>query len=99
MDANDYPEEQELERIRKWDITKESVHKLVEYVIERWKWAKNDYARNYSTQKRIKIKLATGGWSGNEDIISALADNVLFWAIYWQRSERGGHYWFDHEIP
>lgn len=39
-------------------------------------------------------EVATGGWSGNEDIIGALQDNTLFWTICWNLSKRGGYYEF-----
>lgn len=38
--------------------------------------------------------LATGGWSGCEDIIGALQKNYIFWGMCWQKSARGGAYWF-----
>jgi hypothetical protein len=41
-----------------------------------------------------KLELHTGGWSGNEEIISVL-QNSMFWVMYWQKSERGGHYYFE----
>jgi hypothetical protein len=42
----------------------------------------------------------TGGWSGNEDIIEAMMENVLLWLAVWQRSERGGHFTFtNRELP
>ncbi len=39
--------------------------------------------------------VATGGWSGNEDIIMALQENYVVWGITWQLSERGGRYVFE----
>ena len=39
-------------------------------------------------------ELHTGGWSGNEDLVMALIGNPTFWGLCWQRSERGGHYYF-----
>lgn len=34
-------------------------------------------------------KMATGGWSGNESILSAMRENVL-WSLLWESSHRGG---------
>ena len=35
---------------------------------------------------------ATGGWSGNEEIIEALQENVMFWACCWCGSMKGGYH-------
>ena len=36
----------------------------------------------------------TGGWSGNEEIMSAV-QSTMFWYFYWTRIERGGHYYLE----
>ena len=36
-----------------------------------------------------ELRLATGGWSGNEDVIHALMESP-FWSQGWQSSHRGG---------
>lgn len=47
-----------------------------------------------------RLTLHTGGWSENEEIISAIMDGHychtvnLFWAMYWYQSTSGGHYVF-----
>ena len=40
-----------------------------------------------------KVELHTGGWSGNEEIIHWL-QTTMFWAFNWQKTVRGGHYYF-----
>lgn len=42
------------------------------------------------------LELHTLGWSGNEEIISALM-HTAFWWISWWRITRGGHYYL--EVP
>lgn len=94
----DYPNEKELETIAKWDI--HDPRGLVEFLQSVW------YFENYFHISRgrnrffqnwiMRIRISTAGWSGNEDRIEALMQN-MFWMIYWQKSVRGGHYTF--EIP
>lgn len=36
----------------------------------------------------------TGGWSGNEAIIQVLSGSI-FWNMFLERYDRGGHYYFD----
>lgn len=91
MSTNDYPTEKELEKIAKWDIRKNSVIELLEYIRRIW-WME-DLLFNLTGKRVLKLRLHTGGWSGNEDIIYALKQN-LFWSMYWQKSLRGGHYYF-----
>lgn len=38
------------------------------------------------------LTLATGGWSENEQIIQAMMQNTMLWAILWESSHRGGLY-------
>ena len=84
---NDYPTEAELERIVKWP---NDYHALMEYVRSLWE---------YDSFKRTgnRYRLATMGWSGNEDIISALHENTMFWLHCWRLSKRGGLYVFEVE--
>lgn len=37
----------------------------------------------------VRVSLATGGWSGNEQIIDAL-DSTMFHLRFWESSHRGG---------
>lgn len=105
LDVDGYPTERSLTIIRKWQIIGDSntnVHALLDYVQELWSyperfyWYKKPYIEHYANGniKYRKLYLSTGGWSGNESIIGSLQRNVMFWIMYWYKSERGGHYWF-----
>jgi len=87
-----YPPESVLKKIQKWDLTKSHVSELLNYVQQFW-----EYPDRF-VRKKHTLYLSTGGWSGNEDIITALQRNYLFWSLYWYRSQRGGHYWFNDRI-
>jgi len=82
----EYPTENELEEIKNWRIT--DIHGLMEHIREYWeKWG--------AWKKEGDIyTLATGGWNGNEEIICAMQENIIWWAMYWYSSNRGGHYVF-----
>lgn len=85
---SDYPTDEELEVIKNWDAN--DPKGLLEHVRLFWKYADNGYFKVVDGEYR----LSTGGWSGNEDIIGALRENHLFWAMHWFQSTRGGHYVF-----
>jgi hypothetical protein len=93
MDEDDYPTEETLKRISEWDW--HDVHGLAEYVVDIWHygdpWARlSDWRKDDIDQEYRELRLATGGWSGNESIVSALHDNRMFEAICWYLSQRGG---------
>lgn len=87
MNKDGYPEEYELKKITEWDY--KDFEGLMEYVADLWK-----YPQYWTNEESGKISISTGGWSGNELIISALMQNRMFWACCWVSSRRGGHYEF-----
>ena len=42
------------------------------------------------------LRLATGGWSGNEAILSALGKNHMTWLLTWRLSSSGGIHIFEY---
>ena len=86
IDQDGYPTEEALKWIinfDKWD----KPYEMVDFLKAIWHW------RNYLTHRGRTLVLHTGGWSGNESIIGALMETI-WWHLYWQKSTRGGHYWF-----
>ena len=55
------------------------------YIREAWN---HQYGRMW--QEKGLLKLATGGWSGNEAITHAMKQNYVLWALMWESSHRGG---------
>lgn len=93
MDDDGYPTEETLKLIREWDY--HDVNGLAEFVVSIWHWgepwAQLSVTRTDDFHKEYReLRLATGGWSGNESVIGALDANVMFNAICWYMSQRGG---------
>jgi len=89
IDADGYPTEEALKRIRTWDSSTDPIG-LVEFLQDLWRY---DEGFQFDRTTGV-LELHTIGWSGNEDIMVALADNIMFYGLYWQESKRGGHYKF-----
>lgn len=95
MDEYGYLTKEELERLKVYcghldnEHAKMDIDNLLEFLHEIWwqpDWGIRRDGRN--------LELHTGGWSGNEEIISILA-NSLFWIMCWEMTKRGGHYYFE----
>lgn len=98
MDAEGYPEEAELAKIRGWDHR--DPRGLMDYVRERWHMADWGWKQEDKVKPEARLlgerwyHISTGGWSGNESIVEAMQENQLFWTLSWYSSRRGGHYEF-----
>ena len=86
---SEYPTDEELEIIRNWKTN--DFHGLMEYIKPLWNYADCGY---WNFENDI-YSISTGGWSGNEDIIANMQENIVWWMMYWQSSRRGGHYTFE----
>lgn len=88
----------DLQQLSDWDI--HDAHNLIERIKEMWAYptyVKESWGvgRVWHKNPILILELHTGGWSGNEEIINALQNNKLFWSMWWQKTERGGHYTFE----
>ncbi len=82
-----YPTGDEILRIKYWPYT--DPLGLIKFLRTCW-WEAETGIR----MRGQVLQLHTWGWSGNEILIDTLQNNVMFWALFWQKSFRGGHYWF-----
>ncbi len=84
MDVDGYPTDEELERIRKWPY--QDCEGMLQFVGNLYV----DSGYGKFTQNGNCFQLVTGGWSGNEEVICALRENTMFWALCWEATMRGG---------
>lgn len=87
LDKDGYPTQEALWKIEKWDYL--DFEELIKFIQSIWTF------KDYIHTEDDKVYLSTAGWSGNEDIIEALRNNLVFWSLCWESSRRGGHYVFD----
>lgn len=90
LDDDGYPTEESLRQIAQAPIrSRKDCAALLGHVRSIWQWGPTQV-----TEENGMFRLSTGGWSGNEDIVAALQDNTMFWALCWESSRRGGHHVF-----
>lgn len=93
-DENGYPSEEFLEFIKKYDTDIMPILDLIDLILEAWNHKMYKLYRKYKDHR--KLELHTGGWSGNEDIISVIKENVYLtdFSMKYIKWEDGGHYTF-----
>jgi hypothetical protein len=82
FDRNGHPTDRTLLGIEKWNYN--DWPGLIEYLKEAWA----DYGK--IEEHEGLIHFVTGGWSVNEELLSALHANTMIQAMYWESSHRGG---------
>lgn len=74
VDKDGYPTREELEKIRKWPY--DDPEGVLRFIGERWYW------HDWWGEKDGLWVFATGGWSGNEDLIKALQESMVWFAHF-----------------
>lgn len=82
FDRHGYPTPETEESIRNWRMN--DPKGWIEFIGKSWN---HGYGRIWSEDGMVKF--ATGGWSGNESIVCAMKQSIL-WAMLWESSHRGG---------
>ena len=89
-----YPTLEDLRKIHEFEGTRKKWLSIFVLYAEYAEWGfRIRNGRDSLNKACVKVEISTGGWSGNEDIISEL-EGTFFWFIYWWSSRRGGHYEF-----
>lgn len=104
VEEDGYPSEAALERIRTWSIrTADDIEALFRFVAEVWHWEDGCQigpAREVLRPEELEVahvepdervmRLATGGWSGNESVVGALKANPVARLVTWKLSTASG---------
>jgi hypothetical protein len=102
MDRDGYPTAKTLQRLRTWPD--KDVNGALDFLAECWGghgYVSSELHGNEASvidddSEASYLRLATGGWSGNEDLIDALSENSIVWSLTWCLSGRGGLYIFKY---
>jgi hypothetical protein len=101
LDEDGYPTDAAYDKIANWQG--ENLKEIFDFIeslwhLRSWGWASEETDHEFIKDKKvIRYDISTAGWSGNEDIIRAMQENLFLWHLTWVQSRRGGHYIF--EIP
>lgn len=99
LDDDGYPTEETLKIIREWQYDEvQRYADLMAFVGKAWHWQDYMYVnatKNSFGDRVWEYTCITGGWSGNEELVGALKDNVIFWTMCWRESHRGGKHIFE----
>ena len=69
------------------------------FIEQNWNTDYGKIHHEYICTSTEVLRLATGGWSENEEVIEKLLQEYnTFWTMYWQMSKRGGYYEFAREM-
>jgi hypothetical protein len=97
LDADGYPTEAAIKRIQDWGS--DDIPGCFTFIESLWWCPEFGFSRELNQAEaevagiendEAVVRLATGGWSGNESIVYALRDNVLLCVLTWRLSGRGG---------
>ena len=91
LDINGYPLQASLNSLEYYYISKGTLQGFLDLLKGTWNYSDSG---GYKLQDN-KLYLHTGGWSGNEEVITYLKRNFIFWSMCWRSQHTGGHYEFD----
>lgn len=104
LDSDEYPTDEGLERLSNWSTN--DINGAIEFMRELWHYDEWGVRDTFTDEERTVyhldpdrryVKLSTGGWSGNEDLMTAFRSNPLRReAILVAR--RAGHYVLEYVL-
>jgi hypothetical protein len=96
FDKDGYPTEATLKALREWPLS--DANSALDFIAAAWHWPEWGVSHELieAADKLLRpepedrfLRLATGGWSGNEDLLAAFQENINY-TLTWCLSARGG---------
>lgn len=97
LDDDGYPTEEAEEILEKWDS--EDREGFFQFIKSIWRYPDWGWEEVTNEEGNREYHISTGGWSGNEIILSAMKKNIIIWHYTWVQSRTGGHYIFEISKP
>ena len=94
LDEDGYPTDETLAKIKDWPW--DDALGCLDHVRALWRYP--DWVTKTEVGECHHFRFATGGWSGNEELIGALHSNVMIRCLTWQMSQAGGLHIY-HVMP
>lgn len=94
LDKDGYPTDKFLNWIESFNPTEMKWIDFIEILADAWWMADWGFKLKRKRNGKRTLELHTGGWSGNEEIIAALRQNIFFFPMTWEKTYAGGHYYF-----
>lgn len=100
FDEDGYPTDHTLQMIADWSYDDlAGMLRFAEACFDKhygaWEHINLDTINGDGIANQPCIRIATGGWSGNESVVDAMMLNRAFVAMHWEMSARGGLFIFN----
>jgi len=101
VDRDGYPTDETLDALRQWDLA--DANAALDFLQVAWTYPNlashdlsvEEFAVVHADASTRHLRLSTGGWSGNEDLIYAFRES-LAWRMTWRLSAIGGLHIFRY---
>lgn len=97
LNEEGYPTQEYLNFIKNYHPEKISIKTFVETISKGWNHRDWGFKLGRKYKGIRKLELHTGGWSGNEDVIEAIIENIYLthFSMKYKMWRTGGHYYFE----
>lgn len=96
LDNEGYPTEEYLDAIADFNMN-DDIMEFIDILKEGWWMPDWGFKLHRKYRGKVKLELHTGGWSGNEEIIREIIDNMYltYFKMRYVKWTAGGHYYFE----